>query len=63
LGNDAAAAKAETASRIREETGVAAWPLAEPTRTLAQLHELADKTGEHRSQREKKARQGTRGFA
>jgi len=54
LTGDAAAARAETLARVQQETGAPAWPLAEPTRTLAQLREAADEL--QRKRLEKKAR-------
>lgn len=60
LTSDAAAVRAETLSRIRDEMDVAVWPMAEPTRTLGQLRELADAQGEERLGREEKARQAKR---
>jgi hypothetical protein len=55
LGDDGAAARAETLSRIRDDCGAATWPLAEPSRTIAQLIELANGLGRQRQQREQQA--------
>jgi hypothetical protein len=55
LGGDAAATRSETLARIRDEAGAGAWPLAEPTRTLAQLRESATRLGDQRLEREKQA--------
>src|SRR5205823_1594137 len=60
LGNDAATCRAETLARIRDESGKASWPLAEPTRTLAELRELADAQSDKRESREKQAEEAKR---
>ena len=60
LGNDATATRAETLARIRDESGKASWPLVEPTRTLAELRELADAQGDKRESREKQAEEAKR---
>lgn len=60
LGVDAVGARAETLSRIRDETGAATWPLAEPTRTLAQLRELAGGVRQQRLKQEEAAREKKR---
>ena len=60
LEDDAAAARAETLARIRDETKAAIWPLAEPGRTLAQLHDSAGEVRQRRFEREKKASEATR---
>lgn len=60
LGKDAAAARAETLSSIRSATPTAAWPMAEPTRTLAQLVEAATGQGDRRMQKEQAARDADR---
>ena len=39
-------------SRIREESGKAAWPVAQQSRTLAQLHELSKEVGGKRQRKE-----------
>jgi len=60
LAGDAAATRAETLSRIRDQTGAGAWPLAEPTRTLAQLRESAGGVRDQRLRREEQARDRAR---
>ena len=60
LASDAGAPRAEILSRIRDESGAAAWPTAEPTRTLAQLREAANELRDQRSQRERQAREAAR---
>jgi hypothetical protein len=57
LAEDTAATRAETLSRIRAETGAATWPLAEPTRTWAELREAARRLHDERQQREQRARE------
>ena len=60
LAGDAVATRAETLARIRDETGAGTWPLAEPTRTLAQLRESAGGVRDQRLQREEQARDRAR---
>jgi hypothetical protein len=60
LGNNAAATRAETLANIRHATPTAAWPMAKPTRTLAQLRELASGLGDRRIRREQAARDAAR---
>lgn len=60
LGDDPAAARREALSRIRDETNAGTWPLAESTRSLAQLRETADRLREDRERRDQKARQAAR---
>jgi hypothetical protein len=60
LGKDAAATRAETLSSIRNATSTAAWPMAEPTRTLAQLREAASGLRDRRRRQEQKARDAAR---
>lgn len=60
LADDAVATRAETLARLRDEMGQAAWPLAKPTRTLAQLQETTDDISKHRLLGEKKARDAAR---
>jgi hypothetical protein len=60
LGKGAAATRAETLSSIRSATPTAAWPMAEPTRTLAQLRESARGRGDQRIQQEQQARDAAR---
>jgi hypothetical protein len=60
LGNSAAATRAETLAHIRHATPTAAWPMAEPTRTLAKLRELASGLGDRRIRREQVARDAVR---
>lgn len=60
LANDAGATRAETLARVRDETGAATWPMAEPTRTIAQLRESAEGLGAQRLQREQQARDAAR---
>ncbi|MGO9112343.1 MAG: hypothetical protein ACLP9L_24195 [Thermoguttaceae bacterium] len=55
LAHDGPASRAETLARIRNETPTAAWPMAEPSRTLAQLHESASELRVRRATREQKA--------
>jgi hypothetical protein len=57
LAGDAATTRAETLSRVRDETGAADWPCTEPSRTLAQLRELAGELHEERLQKAQKARE------
>jgi hypothetical protein len=60
LTNDAAAARAETLASIRAEMPAAAWPMAEPTRTLGQLRESACGLRDERLRQEEEARQAAR---
>jgi hypothetical protein len=60
LGADAAEARVETLAQIREETGAATWPLAEPTRTFAELRELAETLCGQRLQRKTLAEEAAR---
>jgi hypothetical protein len=60
LGADASSVRVETLARIREDMGAATWPLAESTRTLGQLHDLARALGEKRRLREKNAKDAAR---
>jgi hypothetical protein len=60
LTDNAAATRAEILSSIRDEMGAATWPMAEPTRTLGQLRELAERVGDKRSRREEQTRAGAR---
>lgn len=60
LTKDAGASRAEILSRIRDETGASTWPIAEPTRTWAQLHEAAGAVRDQRLQREQRAREAAR---
>ncbi len=60
LEDDAAAARAETLAKIRDETKSAAWPLAEPQRTLAELHEAAKAVSQRRIERQKKTAEAKR---
>jgi len=60
LLGDAARTRAETLSRVRDEMRSATWPLAEPTRTLAQLQELVGAVRGQRLQREEQARDKAR---
>jgi len=55
LAGDAAAARAETLARVRAQAGAETWPVAEPTRTLAQLRESAEVLGKRRLERENEA--------
>jgi hypothetical protein len=48
LTGDAAAARAATLARVREETGAASWPAAESSRSLAQLIARAEGFRERR---------------
>jgi hypothetical protein len=56
LAEDTDAARAETLARVRDETGAATWPLAEPTRTWAQLREAASRLRDERQRREQQTR-------
>jgi hypothetical protein len=60
LGDSAAAIRAETRSRIRDESGAQAWPMAEPTRTLAELLEAASGRGERRQRKAEQAAEAAR---
>jgi hypothetical protein len=60
LGTDAAATRAKTLSAIRAATPAAAWPMAERSRTLAQLRESAGGLGKRRMQQEQAARDAAR---
>ena len=60
LGADAAATRAETLSSIRSATPTAAWAMAEPSRTLAQLRESASGRGDRRMRQEQEARDAAR---
>jgi hypothetical protein len=60
LGADAARARAEVLSRIRDEMGVPAWAMAEPTRTLGELRQSAAQVGERRTRREQQAHEAKR---
>jgi hypothetical protein len=60
LASEAEATRAETLSRIRDEAGGASWPLADPTRTLAQLRESAEAQRDKRCRREKLAQEAAR---
>lgn len=60
LTGDAAAVRAETLSRVRDASGVAPWPMAEPTRTFGELLATAKEVGAKRTQREKKASEAKR---
>ena len=60
LANDAAATRAETLSHIRDETGAAAWPMAEPARTLVQLRESAGGLRDQRLRHEQQALEAAR---
>lgn len=55
LGGDTVAARVETLARIREEAGTVVWPMGEPTRTAAQLRELAETVREDNVKRSRKA--------
>jgi len=60
LSGDAAGARSETLARVRDETGAAAWPVAEPARTFAQLREAAGRMREHRSHRKQREQEKAR---
>jgi uncharacterized Zn finger protein len=60
LTGNAAGARAEILSRIRDEAGAATWPMAEPTRTLGQLRELANDLRDQGVYRERLAREAAR---
>ena len=60
LADDAAGVRAETLARIRDETGVAPWPMAEATRTRGQLRDAAKAQAEKRVAREQKASDAAR---
>jgi len=54
LSGHAEAVRSETLARIRAETPTIVWPTAEPTRTLAQLVELASGARQRREQEEQR---------
>lgn len=60
LSGDAGAARAETLARIQQEMGAVAWPMAEPTRTVAQLREATDGLQQRRLEKEERAREAAR---
>lgn len=60
LGKEAVATRAETLARIRDEMDSPSWPLAEPTRTMAQLRELAGELGNKRLRKEQEANEAAR---
>jgi hypothetical protein len=60
LAADPAAARAATLAQIRIETPTATWPLAKPTRTLAQLRAAAAERRQRRSQRKQTAAETAR---
>ncbi len=60
LEGDPAATRAETLAQIRDQSGAAAWPMAEPARTLAQLRESAAALRDQRLALEKQAREEAR---
>lgn len=55
LGDDAATVRIETRAQIRDESGTPTWPMAEPTRTLAELLASADRIGERRQKEAERA--------
>jgi hypothetical protein len=60
LGDDAAAGRAETLARMREETRAPTWPLTPPSRTMEDLRDRAEELREERLGREEQARQAAR---
>jgi hypothetical protein len=52
LAEEGQSVRAETLSRIREETGKATWPVTKPSRTLEQLLELSKEAGGKRQRKE-----------
>lgn len=60
LGEGSTQARAETLARIRDETGALAWPMAEPTRTLEQLHQQAEVQATKRLEREQRKEEAAR---
>lgn len=60
LGQSAAGVRAETRSRARAESGTQTWPMAEPTRTRAELLEAASSIGERRERKAQQAEEAAR---
>ena len=60
LDGDAVAVRAESLADIREKSGATTWPVAEGTRTLAELRELASGKANARRKREESAEQRQR---
>jgi len=60
LGDSAAAVRAETRSRIRDESGGQAWLMAAPTRTVAELSTAASGIGERRERKAQQAAEAAR---
>ena len=60
LAGNECAIRAEILARVRAEAPTVGWPMAEPTRTLGQLRQLAADVGSRREAREKKAADAAR---
>ena len=60
LSQDTGATRAETLARVRDESAALPWPLAEPTRTLAQLRESAGRRRNQRLRQEERKRDAAR---
>jgi hypothetical protein len=57
---DFATVRADTLVHIRQQSPAVAWPLADPSRTLAQLHDLANQVQRRRLEREQAAADSAR---
>lgn len=60
LAEGSSGVRAETLARIRDESAAIGWPIAEPTRTLGELLEAAEKHENQRLEREELERERAR---